>query len=163
MKTVAVAVVFTVLGAVAGAGVMAWEPWADNGDEHAAEEVSGERTLSGTMTLGPDHGFKSDGTPREGDECWGAYGKDDIRAGAEVTVKDGADNTLAFGRLDPGIVELVVVRGAKNPKYCVFSFELTDVPEADFYSIEVGGRGDLSYSYDELEAMGWTVAFELEE
>jgi hypothetical protein len=34
---------------------------------------------------------------------------------------------------------------------------LRNVPEVPFYTIEVGSRGDLSYSLEEMIATGWSI------
>jgi hypothetical protein len=38
-----------------------------------------------------------------------------------------------------------------------------DLPEADFYSVEVAQRGDVVYSAEQLTAANWTVDLELGE
>ncbi len=44
---------------------------------------------------------------------------------------------------------------------CEYPILVKDVPRADFYEIEVGRRGSLKYSIDQLRAMGWNVSFKL--
>ena len=85
--------------------------------------------------------------------CQGSGGYSDIRSGVTVTAKDGDGRTLATGRLDPGTRE-------SNTR-CVFAFEIRDVPQAEFYSFEVGRRGELTYTHAEMESLGWIVGFEL--
>lgn len=109
--------------------------------------VSPEFTLAGTFTL-IDSGIRG-----SDDNCFGSGGYDDIQAGVSVTVRDGGGSLLATGRLGPGVRQELVT--------CTFEFEVPSLPMSDFYSVEVGRRGELSYSFDELDSMGWRVAFSL--
>jgi hypothetical protein len=38
-----------------------------------------------------------------------------------------------------------------------------DAEDADFYSVEVSHRGEITYSRDELEAAGWSIDLTLGE
>lgn len=75
-------------------------------------------------------------------------GYDDIRDGADVTVKDGAGELLGTGVLTGGTATDVGV---------TFAFTVEGVPDSDFYQVEVSHRGALSYSRAELEDAGWVV------
>lgn len=92
-----------------------------------------------------------------GSICYGTGGYEDIQGGMPVTIKDGQGKILALGKTSYG----------KRPKaqysqvLCVFDFQVNDVPKADFYSIEVGHRGQLNYSYEELKKQGWKVSFSI--
>ncbi len=79
--------------------------------------------------------------------CFGDGGYDDIRSGVSVTVRDGAGAVLGTGRLGDGVKDL----------WCTFNFTVADLPKVDFYSVEVGRRGELTYSFDEMETSGWKV------
>ncbi len=129
MKTVAVAVIFTVLGAVAGAGVMAWEPWQDDGEGGG----SGEHTIRGEMVL--ESGWVGE------EPCTGEGGFSDISAGASIVVKDGTDVIIATGWLEPGIRPKVTAAerraGADIPTICSFAFVVDGVPTVNFYSIYI--------------------------
>ena len=113
-------------------------------------------TIDGELTLhGGYYGmYFSD----EDESCSGKGGYGDIDAGAQVLVSDGGGNALATGELDAG--EAGDTSGGFNVE-CNFSFTVPNVPKADFYSIEVWRRGDLTYSYDDLKKKDWTVAFSL--
>jgi hypothetical protein len=87
-----------------------------------------------------------------GESCSGSGGYGDIGAGRSVTVKDSSGTVIATGSLGPGSIRL----GA-----CVFDFELRDVPRSEYYTFEVGRRGELTYSHDELRSAGWWVGFSL--
>lgn len=103
--------------------------------------------ISGTFTLNEGKG----GTPSD---CRGEGGYDDIRAGTEVVVRDGDGSILATAALEQG-------SRAIQSSVCVFAFTVGGLPEADFYTVAVGRRGDLTYSFDDLEQAGWFISLEL--
>lgn len=107
--------------------------------------------IQGTLTLSDDSVDIGDNAT-----CHGTGGYDDITAGLGVVVRDGAGVVLATSALGSGSYPDV-----SDLSTCRFVFSVTNVPEASFYSIEVGHRGDLTYSFTELEERDWTVAFEL--
>jgi hypothetical protein len=80
--------------------------------------------------------------------CVGTGGYDDIAAGVSVTVRDGTGSTLATGRLEKG--EALAGIG------CTYKFDV-EVPDVDFYRVEVAHRGELEYSKAELERNNWKV------
>jgi hypothetical protein len=107
--------------------------------------------LSGTFTLLDDNLVL---IPRDGplgSDCWGQRGYDDIRSGLGVVIKDGAGTIIAKDELLSGKLT------GRNE--CTFPFYVGNVPDADFYAIEVGGRGSLVYSRDEIDRDDWRVAF----
>lgn len=87
------------------------------------------------------------------ENCYGTGGYSDVQSGVTVTVRDGSGTTLATGRLGPG--------DRVGRTMCEFPFEVTDIAQADFYAIEVGRRGELTYSHTEMEGVGWDVGFSL--
>ena len=86
--------------------------------------------------------------------CYGTGGYDDISSGLNVTIRDGSGAILATGRLGRGTAD-----GAYSP--CSFEFSVDGLPEVDFYSVEVGRRGELTYSFEELVDSFWYVFFSL--
>ena len=38
---------------------------------------------------------------------------------------------------------------------CQFKFDEGNVPDEDFYDIEIGGRGSVTFTRQELESNGW--------
>lgn len=108
----------------------------------------GGQTLTGTFVLTSDD---VDWTPTS---CSGSGGYSDIQAGTDVVVRDGAGAILATAALvdDPA---------GSSAARCAYTFQVPDVPSADFYTIEVGRRGDLTYSRADLQERGWTVGFTL--
>jgi hypothetical protein len=63
---------------------------------------------------------------------------------------------IANGSLDKG--EVVKTKFWNN---CEFPFTVSNVPTAKFYRVEVGRRGQVSYSYDQMRANGWKVSLSL--
>lgn len=103
-------------------------------------------TITGTFTL-------SSAGLAGVNSCSGTGGFSDIAEGLGVTVSDESHKIIAKGALGPGKL--------KGQVTCNFTFSVTGVPRATFYSIEVGHRGELTYSFDEMVSKGWQVAFEL--
>ena len=126
------------LGVVVGLAGLTW----------FAVRASATHTLAGTMELTDSDGYSVTGY----NACAGNGGYDDIDMGALVVVRDASGQTIATSDLG---------WGRERDGACRFDFEVPDVPKADFYEIEISHRGGLSYSYDEMEALGWDVAFSL--
>ncbi len=103
-------------------------------------EIRGEFTLMDTDTGGSNS------------NCRGTGGYDDIKSGLSVTVRDGSGGVLATGRLGDG----------KRPSvWCTFEFSVGGLPEVEFYSVEVGRRGELTYSFEEMADNNWEVVVSL--
>ncbi|HJX43214.1 MAG TPA: hypothetical protein VJ352_06015, partial [Geodermatophilus sp.] len=74
----------------------------------------------------------------------------DIGPGNPVTVRNGAGEILAASSLSDGDG----VIGA----YCTWTVVLPDVAaDEDFYSIEIGRRGEISFSREELAQSDWVA------
>jgi hypothetical protein len=92
--------------------------------------------------------------------CEGSGGYGDIGPGMPVTVRDEGgevigDTTMAAGRAgDPS--------SSTSPfsRECLLPFEVT-LPRADFYSFELGRRGEITYSYEEMVGFAWQVSFSI--
>jgi hypothetical protein len=107
-------------------------------------KTASSHDISGSFTL-----FDSDMTGDDGDLCEGEGGYGDLGSGTPVRVTDAEGKligatTLGFGH--------TTARGA-----CEFEFTIPDVEETEFYRFEVGRRGEISYSKDELADVGWAV------
>lgn len=89
--------------------------------------------------------------------CYGTGGFEDIEGGMSVTIKDGKGTIIALGKTSYGKRP----KGQYSSVRCIFYFQVNNVPKADFYSIEVGRRGQLNYSYEELKNKNWKVSFSL--
>ncbi|MBX3070855.1 MAG: hypothetical protein KF883_10185 [Thermomicrobiales bacterium] len=106
-------------------------------------------TLTGTFLLygGPDGIDLIYGPGKQ--TCIGEGGYADIHEGASVRVTNEAGVVIAVGSLGAG----------ESPSLwqCQFAFEVSKVPQAAFYTIEVSHRGGLTYSWEELEHADWQV------
>ena len=105
-------------------------------------------TITGTFALAARDGAGFSGA------CKGTGGYSDIAGGMPMTLRDEDGTVLAATRLATG-------QASEDRNQCVFEFTFEDVPVAEFYSIEGGDRGELTYSFDEMESMGWRVGFAL--
>lgn len=82
-------------------------------------------------------------------ECFGGGGYADFHLGTQVVVKDGNGSVLAVGEVTTSHI---------GDEYdCEFGFEVPSVPEAQFYSVAIAERGELTYTLAELEAMEWRL------
>lgn len=88
-----------------------------------------------------------------GDTCRGDEGYADIQRGLQATLTDEDGTVIGTAAFPVG--ETV------ERTQCQFTYEFSDVPEADFYTVAIGRRGELTYSFTEMEAMDWRIASEL--
>lgn len=115
-----------------------------------------EVTLSmrGTITM-PEYGSAGDASNFEaiGDRsCQGTGGYEDMTRGASVTVYDSSGKVIGTAGLLPG------VRKGEQPVFrCEWAFEVTDLPESDFYQVEVSHRGRSTVQRDGMEAVALTL------
>lgn len=75
-------------------------------------------------------------------------GYDDIHQGTQVTMSNASGKVVAVTELE---------EPSLDSHYCVFAFVFHDVPDMDFYQLEVSHRGELVKSRAELDADGWAV------
>lgn len=107
---------------------------------------AGGRALTGEFTLLADEFGGSSSS------CSGTGGYGDISQGTDVVVRDEGSEIIGTSSLGPG---------DRSGGSCTFSFEVEELPPADFYSIEVGDRGELTYSREDLDEMEWSVFLSL--
>jgi hypothetical protein len=108
-------------------------------------------TLTGEISLlGLDNSFTLTAP-----SCVGDGGYDDFREGTGVTVRDQAGAIIATGSLTGGR------RPGSSGNSCAFLFTIPGVPYSAFYSVEVSHRGELEYSFEEMESMGWHLQLEI--
>lgn len=88
-----------------------------------------------------------------GAPCSGTGGYDDIQSGAQVKVTNQDGTLIGTGDLGAG--------ERAEGRRCHFEFNIADLPDAEFYSFELGRRGELTYSKADMEAADWTVAMSL--
>lgn len=126
--------------------------------ETVVVEVAEAFTLTGTVTISGSAVGDQEGA------CQGSGGYSDMRPGASVVVMDGTGTTLATGTLLKGEVDeersqrLPIRRADPWIRItCVLPLTVSDIPHAQFYEVEVGRRGGLTYSFKEMEAQDWTV------
>lgn len=113
--------------------------------------VAEKPTLTGTFTL-----IDSE-ISRTLDGCAGTGGYSDVKTGLQVVVKNEKNEILAVGALGDDNN----YSGQHAQVACDFPFSIKDLPRATFYQIEVGRRGSLKYSFDELRNAKWMVQFSL--
>lgn len=116
-------------------------------------------TLTGEFTLnGRSHGTSSNpatiyATTRG--LCEGTRGFDDLTAGVAVTIRDDTGTTIAIGRTGQGEM------AENDTTRCIFPFEVTNIPKRTFYSIEIGHRGEIHFTFEEMEQHDWFIALEI--
>ncbi len=146
----------------------------------------GPRRILGTFTL-----VAPDQAPFDWADCRGEGGYSDFGAGMPVTIRNGAGEIVGSGATTSVLLHMkgvTRVREANNPwglsfgeptdeeidraredlrlealgESCTVFFEV-EAERSSFYQIEVGRRGSVSYSDDELDRRGYTVALSLGE
>lgn len=83
-------------------------------------------------------------------QCTGSGGYSDLAQGGNVVLKDGNGKILATTNLATG--------RTINKTSCFFYFDLGNVPDSKFYSMQVSHRGELSYSLAEMKKQKWNLA-----
>jgi hypothetical protein len=81
--------------------------------------------------------------------CSGSGGYSDIHSGTQVFLKNGKGDVLANGSLSSGV---------GGTRFCTFSFTMPITEGEDTYIVEVGKRGQLSYSFTELKNDGLALS-----
>lgn len=107
------------------------------------------KTITGTFTLTDKDISRTFG-------CKGTGGYSDIQSGLKVVVKSGSGRILGISHLGPDNYS-----GKYSGVVCQFPFEVTDLPSSKFYSVEVGRRGSMEYSKEQLEKQDWNVQFSM--
>lgn len=114
----------------------------------ATSPAAATHTLTGTVVLnnnGP--------VIRQGSDCHGTKGFDDISTALSATIKDDAGKIIATA---PFSAEPRGEQTFESGRICTFTFTAT-VPDSPFYTVSLGRRGDLTYSRAEIEATDWAV------
>jgi len=107
-----------------------------------------KQMLRGSITVIDTDFYYSSSVETNGSSCYTTGGYSDVNSGTNVTVKSGEGKLLGITDLSSG-----VTAGSYS---CTFSF-IMEVPNSEFYSIDIGNRDEVSYSKDELEAKGWSL------
>jgi hypothetical protein len=124
----------------------------------------GSFSFTGTMSV-PTwssnlENFEPDGP---GDACWWPEGEQsypDIDSGSQVVLKDSSGKTIAVSTLRKGGLALGWDSNGSRVyssgdtfmhDLCVYEFEFEDVQSGDqIFSIEIGNRGEVIYSKEDL-------------
>lgn len=106
-----------------------------------------EISVSGTFTL-IDSSYYSSGISEYGALCEGDDGYSDISAGTTVVLKNGSGETLATTSLGSGVGDAFE---------CTFHFTLPVKEGEDDYVVSVSDRGDMHYTFSELELNGLSL------
>jgi hypothetical protein len=155
MRRLVMAALFLVVAAgcggssgIAGAGTPALPP---------ATVAATNHTINGSLTLE----FTLLGTPSDlpwndvqaGGACapHGTWASD-VQQGQEVLLKDGSGSILGKTTLNGGV---------KVGLNCRFSYMLTQVTDAKFFTVEIGGRKGPVYSLDDLTKQNWAIDMSL--
>jgi hypothetical protein len=114
-------------------------------------------TITGTFTLRAPGSIRTAqaGPGAKIHDCAGRDGYSDIDEGLGVTVRDEDGTTIGSSRLTQQGLEEV-----GDEDRCHFTFTV-EVTPAEFYTIEVGERGQVTYSHAEIEDAQWQVEFSL--
>jgi hypothetical protein len=109
-----------------------------------------QHSITGSVTLiGSEDTFSGNGEYTvDNGACSGTNGYDDLTEGLQVTVTNETGTLIGTGNLDAGQV---------TDAGCSFAFVVHNLPVAKFYRIEAGHRGQVSYSYDRMQAAGWSA------
>jgi hypothetical protein len=112
-------------------------------DYEGAFRVLEQAEVDGTFTV-----FDSDewAFADDGDACFPTGGYGDINASTQVVVRNSSGDELARTSLGPG--EIGLLNG------CEFSFTLSLTEGESIYITEVGDRGEVSYTWDEISQPG---------
>lgn len=89
--------------------------------------------------------------------CYGTGGFNDIRGGMPVTIRDEKSLIIAMGATSEGTHSA----GKNSDVQCVFEFKIERVPKTNFYTIEIGRRGQLNYSFEDMSTRNWEVSLRL--
>lgn len=104
-----------------------------------------------TVNRNPGYPNNCRGFPEEG------YG--DLYVGQQVVVSDSGDRIIATGKLTK--CKFSPLESAQQARGILFSFSIPRVPARGFYQVEVGHRGQVTFSQRDLERSGWKVALNL--
>lgn len=119
--------------------------------------------FKGSISI-PTEAWDGDGDPQEaGDLCLLETDYPDVDLGTQVTLRDSSGATVALSQLGQGLLSggwypdgkstFLGDNSAFVEDKCVYSFTFSGVESGDdFFSIEVGSRGEVQFSREQLEA-----------
>lgn len=92
----------------------------------------------------------------------GTGGFSDVGPGTDVVVRGGEGQVIGTAQLGDGPSVSMSEGIDEGVGGCIWSTTVADIPTGeDFYSISVGGRGEQTYSKEQLEEGQWEVSLEL--
>lgn len=110
--------------------------------------------VTGTITI-PGKPLSYSATPTEGDSCRVKDGYSDVDFGTTVTIRDGKGEIVGVGMVGAPLVTFDGQEPTSFLYWCRFRFTVKDVQRGrDFYSVEVGRRGQVSYEEERLFGSG---------
>ena len=130
-------------------------PWyatiVEDGYATSAGDSSRTHTITGTLDVVTQALFGLSA----GASCYvpTAYGGE--MNGDQVTASDGSGSTLGVGTLTNGTVT------GSGATICEFSFTVSDVPDASFYSVTIDGHSGPQYSKNQLHSANWAMSLTL--
>lgn len=80
--------------------------------------------------------------------CGGMNGFDDLRYEMPITVTNEEGKIIGIGSAGFGVLV---------DSDCVFTYKIDNIPRSNFYSIEVGRRGKVNYSIEQIIRDNWKV------
>ena len=116
-------------------------------------------TLNGKLFFGTVEVEKY-GYP-QGQECSGGRGYDDIVGNIPIVVKDGMGRIIATSKTESGKYQWVSSSPDGPLVQCVFSFYPINLSKSDFYVVLLGNRGEMTFSFEDLQNKNWTIEFAL--
>lgn len=110
--------------------------------------------VSGTITV-PGEPLSYRDIPEEGASCAVKDGYSDVDFGTTVTIRDGKGEIVGVGMLGAPLVTFDGHEPTSYLYWCRIQFTVKDVVKGrDFYSVEVGRRGQVSYDETRLFTSG---------
>lgn len=125
-------------------------------------------TIDGDLLIQPGYHYEGfddqtcvSGCGQDGAPCTGMGPYSDLRTGTQITVRDDGGKLIAVGALELGSLELwpeAIYWGR-----CRLPLEISDVPDALFYTISVGSRPGITFTHAQLVSTNWRVSLTLGE
>jgi len=86
-------------------------------------------------------------------------GYQDIMQGMSITVKDGRGNVIAVVNVPPGVNEDtgVETNSVESFVICKVSIPQFQVPDSDFYVFDLGRRGEITKSRQQMQEDDWQL------
>ena len=90
--------------------------------------------------------------------CVGKGGYSDIGPHMQVVVMNGKRDIIATGTLEPDYSS-----DGEDDYTCTYPFTIEDVPITNFYEIEIGRRGSVKFSLEEMKRKDWSLILSIGE